>query len=231
MNLERYLTEHHQGTRRQIFRLLRQERVTVNDAVAVAGHTTVQPQDRICVDGLAVTGRQPQYLIFNRPLGFQNDLTPTVPRSLGSLLNDFDRQWQLTALADLPKTATGLVLASDDSRFVSDLQSLGWPSQVTAHLSAPLTDLTALRSAVAWQSLTAEVKAVQQTTTLVGVTHDLTGALTQFAQLPGLVGPVARTAFGPVSLPGDLPMGTYRGLFPAEIDALVAPLDDADAPR
>ncbi|MGP4117580.1 16S rRNA pseudouridylate synthase [Levilactobacillus zymae] len=226
MNLEHYLTEHHQGTRRQIVRLLRQERVTVNDAVVVTGHTAVTATDCICVDGLAVTGRQPQYLVFNRPLGFQDDLTPTTPRSLGGLLNEFDRQWQLTALADLPKEATGLVLASDDAHFLTDLQRIGWASQLTAQLTGPVApDLSALKAAVTWQALTVTPDAVHQTTTIVGTTKGVAAAVIALSQLPGLIGPVTRTGVGPLTLPGDLPVGTYRGLFAPEIDALVAPLD------
>lgn len=226
MNLERYLTEHHQGTRRQIVRLLRQERVTVNDAVVVTGHTPISATDQVRVDGLTVTGRQPQYLIFNRPLGFQDDLTPTTPRSLGSLLNDFDRQWQLAALADLPKEATGLVLASDDGHFLMDLQRVTWASQLTAQLMGPVApDLTALRAAVTWQELTVTPDAVRQTTTIVGTTKGVAAAVIALNQLPGLIGPVVRTGVGPLLLPGDLPVGTYRGLLPTEIDALVAPLE------
>lgn len=226
MNLEHYLTVHHQGTRRQIFRLLRQERVTVNGVVVVTGHQPLEATDRVCVDGVVVTGRQPQYLMFNRPLGFQDDLTPTTARSLGSLLNDFDQQWQLTALVDLPKEATGIVLVSDDAHFLADLRQIGWASQLTAHFTGPAAlDLAAVKGAATWEDLTLKNDTVRQTTTLVGTVHDVAAGVAAIMQLPGLVGPVIRTQLGPLKLPNDLATGTYRGLFPAEIDGLVAPLD------
>lgn len=226
MNLEHYLMGHHQGTHRQIFRLLRQERVTVNDAVVVAGHQPLETTDRVCVDGVEVTGRQPQYLMFNRPLGFQDDLTPTTARSLGSLLNDFDQQWQLAAQVDLPKEATGIVLVSDDAHFLTDLDQIGWASQLTAHFTGPVVpDLTAVKAATTWENLTLKRDTVQQTATLVGTLHDVAAGVAAITPLPGLVGPVIRTQLGPLKLPNDLATGTYRGLFPEEIDALVAPLD------
>ncbi|ERK40595.1 S4 domain protein, partial [Levilactobacillus brevis ATCC 14869 = DSM 20054] len=50
MNIERYLTEHHQGTPGQIFRLLRQGRVKVNDRLIDSPRETVDASDQVTVD-------------------------------------------------------------------------------------------------------------------------------------------------------------------------------------
>ncbi|HIW71008.1 MAG TPA: 16S rRNA pseudouridylate synthase [Candidatus Levilactobacillus faecigallinarum] len=223
MNIERYLSEQHQGTPRQIFRLLRQGRVTVNDTVIGVAYTQVTPTDRVCVDGLAVTGRQPQYLVVNKPMGVVNDLNPTVAHSLGDLLNALDQQRQLGVLADLPKDTTGVVVLSDDHHFLDDLRALAWSSTLTVQLTG--TVVPAIDGQVPWDRLTPTVDQKRKRVTLTVVTTQVAAATTTLRQLPNVTGPVNRVALGPLKLPVDLPIGTYRGLHPQEIDDLVAPLD------
>lgn len=224
MNIERYLSEHHQGTRRQIFRLLRQGRVTVNGTV-ITGYDQVDSTDNVQVDGLTVTGRRPQYLMFNKPLGFATDLVPTHPRSLGSLLNDFDRERLLTVVPDLPKAIAGLALASDDTHFVDDVDQLAWPSELTVQLTGKVAPSEAVLRNAAWQRHVVHVDTKHQVVQLTVTTTTVDAAVAVLNQLPGIVGAVVRSALGPLRLPADLSVGMYRGLFPDEIDGLVAPLD------
>ncbi|WP_395390448.1 MULTISPECIES: 16S rRNA pseudouridylate synthase [Levilactobacillus] len=218
MNIERYLTEHRQGTPRQIFRLLRQGRVTVNDLVVDSPRENVVATDQVRVDGLAVTGRQPQYLVFNKPVGFVLNLEPTSQRSLGSLLNALDQQRTLKALADLPKEAVGLVVASDDEHFLADVTAQNWDSTLQVSLSG--TTVPTLTTNAAFKQVTSSVDQVHQSVTLTLVTSDVPAGIAALSALPGVNGPVSRTAVGPLALPVDLPVGTYRGLFATEIDAV-----------
>jgi len=219
MNIERYLTEHRQGTPGQIFRLLRQGRVTVNDVVVDSPRKLVTSQDDDRDDKLAVAGRQPQYYVFNKPLGFQLSLDPTAPRSLGSLLNGFDQQWQLQSLADLPREAVGVVIASDDAQFLMDVVAQNWLSTCRVQLAGVVVPEIAANPA--FQNLTTQVDQVSQTMTISLQTSDLTAAVATLSQLPGVTGPVERTALGPLSCPVDLAIGTYRGLTASEIDGLL----------
>ncbi|WP_125683243.1 16S rRNA pseudouridylate synthase [Levilactobacillus yonginensis] len=219
MNIERYLTEHRQGTPGQIFRLLRQGRVTVNDVVVDSPRRPVMTQDDVRVDNLAVAGRQPQYYVFNKPMGFQLSMDPTVPRSLGSLLNGFDQQWQLESLADLPREAVGAVIASDDVQFLTDVVAQNWSSTCRVQLTGVVApEITAN---TAFQKLTTQVDQASQTTTVSLETTDLAAAVATLSQLPGVTGPVERTALGPLGCPVDLAIGTYRGLTAIEIDSLL----------
>jgi len=218
MNIERYLTEHRQGTPGQIFRLLRQGRVTVNDLVVDSPRENVVATDQVRVDGLAVTGRQPQYLVFNKPVGFVLNLEPTSQRSLGSLLNALDQQRTLKPLADLPKEAVGLVVASDDEHFLADVTAQNWDSTLQVSLSG--TTVPTLTTNVAFNQVTSSVDQVHQSVTLTLVTSDVPAGIAELTALPGVNGPVSRTALGPLALPVDLPVGTYRGLFAKEIDAV-----------
>lgn len=218
MNIERYLTEHRQGTPGQIFRLLRQGRVTVNDLVVDSPRENVAVTDQVRVDGLTVTGRQPQYLVFNKPVGFVLNLESTSQRSLGSLLNALDQQRSLKALADLPKEAVGVVVASDDEHFLADVTAQNWDSTLQVSLSG--TTVPKLTTNAAFKQVTTNVDQVHQSVTLTLVTSDVPAGIAALSALPGVNGPVNRTALGPLALPVDLPVGTYRGLFATEIDAV-----------
>ncbi|TGD18869.1 pseudouridine synthase domain-containing protein [Levilactobacillus suantsaiihabitans] len=223
MNIERYLTAHRQGTPGQIFRLLRQGRVTVDDQVVDSPRTDVTSDQQVRVDGLTVTGRQPQYLLFNKPVGFVLNLEPTSQRSLGSLLNSLDQQRSLKALANLPKEAVGLVLASDDERFLADVARQNWRSTLQIVLAG--TTVPDLSANVAFQDVTSQVDTVHQTVTVALTTTDVAAGVSALSNLAHANEPVVRTQFGPVALPVDLAVGTYRGLFANEIDALNGPLD------
>ena len=226
MNIERYLNDHRQGTPRQILRLLRQGRVTVNDALIDSPLTTVTKTDAVRVDGMAVTGRRPQYLVFNKPVGFQLSLDPTSVHSLGSLLNALDQVQPLKALADLPKEAIGLVLASDDDHFLTDVAAQEWVSTLQVSLAGVVTTLPLLDNDLTFTALRLVPDEVHQATTVTVKTRDLTAAVSTLMQIKSLNAPVNRVAFGPLTLPVDLSVATYRGLFPTEIDALNGPLDD-----
>lgn len=223
MNIERYLIAHRQGTPGQIFRLLRQGRVTVDDLVVDSPRTDVTGDQQVRVDGVAVTGRQPQYLVFNKPVGFALNLAPTGQRSLGSLLNPLDQPRSLKALADLPQAAVGLVLASDDEHFLTDVAQQNWRSTlqiVLAGLTAPK-----LPTNSAFQAVTSQTDKVRQTTTVSITTTDVLAGVRTLNDLANANEPVVRTQLGPFVLPVDLAVGTYRGLFASEIDALNGPLD------
>lgn len=226
MNIERYLTENRQGTPLQILRLLRQGRVTVNSDVVDSPRATVAVADNVRVDGMTVTGRQPQYLVFNKPVGFQLSMDPTTPHSLGSLLNAFDQPRQLKPLADLPKEAVGLVLASDDEHFLTDVTGQNWPSQFQVQVSG--TTAPVLASNQAFHEVTTHVDQVHQHVTITLTTTDSESAVAVLGALPDVLGPVERLTVGPLRLPVDLPNGAYRGLLPAEIDELTGPLDDGE---
>ncbi|HJE85951.1 16S rRNA pseudouridylate synthase [Levilactobacillus brevis] len=225
MNIERYLNDHRQGTPRQILRLLRQGRVTVNDAPIDSPLATVAKADQVRVDGMTVTGRQPQYLLFNKPIGFQLSMDPTSAHSLGSLLNALDQVRPLKALADLPKEATGLVIASDDDHFLADVEAQEWVSTLRCQLSGSVTQLPSLESDLTFEWVHVVPDDVHQLTHVTVRTRDLTAALTILLDLKHLNGPVSRVAYGPLQLPVDLSVASYRGLFPIEIDDLNGPLD------
>jgi len=224
MNIERYLTDHRQGTPRQILRLLRQGRVTVNDDPIDSPLATVAKADQVRVDGMAVTGRQPQYLVFNKPIGFQLSMDPTSAHSLGSLLNTLDQVRPLKALADLPKEATGLVLASDDDHFLADVEAQEWVSTLQVSLAGAVTALPSLADDLSFSAVQVVPDTVRQTTLVTVKTRDLTAAVPTLLALTAVNGPVSRVAFGPLTLPVDLSVGSYRGLFPVEIDDLNGPL-------
>jgi len=151
-------------------------------------------------------------------VGFVLNLEPTSQRSLGSLLNALDQQRSLNALADLPKEAVGLVVASDDEHFLADVTAQNWDSTLQVSLSG--TTVPTLTTNAAFKQVTSSVDQVHQSVTLTLVTSDVPAGIAELAALPGVNGPVNRTALGPLALPVDLPVGTYRGLFATEIDAV-----------
>ena len=226
MNLEHYLTTHHQGTPRQIFRLLRQGRVTVNETVADSGRQSVTADDEVAVDGLAVTGRQPQYLMLNKPVGVVNDLRATVAHSVGSLLNVLDQERSLQVLADLPKEVAGLVLLSDDAHFLADVQAAHWSSTLEVRVTGTALQDTDLKTLAACQQAQLVTHDLQRYQVVTVQTHQVAVAATALLGLANVSGAVVRTAIGPLQLPVDLSTGTYRGLFESEIDAVMVPTGD-----
>lgn len=221
MTIERYLTEHQQGTPRQIFRLLRQGRVTVNERVVDSPLLKLAEADQVASDGLAVSGRDPQYLLFNKPTGMMASFAPDAQPGLGSLLNTLDRSRALESLADLPRDWAGLVLASDDQPFLADVASQAWASRLQVQLKGQVA-VTAVQD---WQRVTRDYDQLRDVTTLTGWT---TASLADLPSLADQVGPTIRLGFGPLSLSIDLAVGTYRGLFDSETEDLEKQLELAD---
>lgn len=220
MTIERYLTEHQQGTPRQIFRLLRQGRVTVNQQVVDSPLLKLTDADQVAIDGLAVTGRNPQYLLFNKPAGMLTSFAPDAQPGLGSLLNILDRSRPLAAFDDLPREQSGLVLASDDQPFVADIASQDWLS----HLQVQVKGEAKSTSLPNWQRVDRVYDRLRDVTTITGWTT----VENPLSAVPNQVGAVARIGLGPIGLPIDLAIGTYRGLFASEIEELEKQLDLAD---
>ncbi|WP_125546277.1 S4 domain-containing protein [Levilactobacillus lindianensis] len=228
MRIDQYLTDFHQGTRRQVFRLLRQGRVTVNQTAIDSPLTSVTDQDDVRVDGRPVTGRQPSYLVFNKPVGVQLNLDATAPHSLGGLLNALDREQALKVFSDLPKEAAGLVIVSDDDQFLKDVASQDWQSTLRIQLTGCVAELPRLDNDLTFEQVDLMPDKIHQVTTVLARTRDLAVGIPTLASLQGADGPVSRVAFGPLRLPVDLSVSSYRGLYPDEIDALTGPLVDED---
>lgn len=221
MRIDQYLTDFHQGTRRQVFRLLRQGRVTVNQAAIDSPLTTVTDRDDVRVDGRPVTGRQPSYLVVNKPVGVQLSLDATAPHSLGGLLNALDREQALKALPDLPKEAAGLVIVSDDDHFLKDVADQDWLSTLRVRLTGIVSELPVLDNDLTFEEVALMPDKIHQVTTLLARTRDLEVGVPTLANLNGVDGPVSRVAFGPLRLPIDLSVSSYRGLYPDEVDNLM----------
>mgnify|MGYP006962713698 FL=1 len=124
-------------------------------------------------------------------------------------------------MADLPRTIAGLTLVTDDNTFLTEVQGQTWPSTLRVQLTGT-TPLT-LPQNIAAEVVEQRPDQVHQWTMLTLQTTALDSVTAWLESLSRVSGAINRIGWGPIKLSPDLAVGTYRGLFPQEIDALLTP--------
>ena len=120
MRLHLYLARGGVASRRASEGLIAAGRVTVNDVVVTRLGTSVEPGDRVCVDGRAVGAPGPErYLALHKPPGFVcTAADPQGRRRAVELLPDAgERLERLFSVGRLDYSSSGLLLFTSDGRF------------------------------------------------------------------------------------------------------------------
>ncbi len=223
MQLERILQSQGFGTRKDCRALIRHGRV------AVAGTPCADPFAEFDTDGLAfqVDGaswhyRQHVYLMLNKPAGHECSRSPRHHPSVLSLLPAPLQRRAVQTVGRLDADTTGLLLLSDDGRFIHRLTApkhrVPKVYQVTARHALTDAQIAALLAGVSLRDEPAPVAAaacqrvsanVIRLTLTSGKYHQVKRML---AAVGNRVEGLHRLAIGGLSLPDAVPAGGWHWL-------------------
>jgi 16S rRNA pseudouridine516 synthase len=167
MDLESILFTQGFGSRRQCRALVADARVTIGDTVcadADADFPNADPTFRFSVDGAAWPYREHVYLLLNKPAGYECSREPQHHLSVFNLLPPQFATRGVQCVGRLDQDTTGLLLLSDDGKFVHSFTSpkRKVPKVYVATTRHPLDDtqLQTLRDGVALHGESKPIAAV-----------------------------------------------------------------------
>jgi 16S rRNA pseudouridine516 synthase len=235
MQIERILQSQGLGSRRDCRDLVRQNRVQV-DAVTV----TDPARDFACenlvfsVDGAVYRYRAQTYLALHKPAGYECSRQPRDHPSVFSLLPETLLRRGVQCVGRLDQDTTGLLLFSDDGRFIHDhtapKKQLGKTYQVTCKHAVTPDQIERLLTGVQLHDEPAPLCARQcralseyrlELVITEGKYHQVKRML---AAAGNRVESLHRCAIGGYALPNDLAVGEWKWLEAEELTALKLPL-------
>lgn len=123
MRLDKYLAEMGAGTRSEVKKLVRAERVTINGAVAEKPEQKVDPEtDTVCLDGEALLYAAYEYYLFHKPAGCVSATEDKIHKTVMDYLTDTLRD-DLFPVGRLDIDTEGLLLITNDGALAHELLS------------------------------------------------------------------------------------------------------------
>lgn len=229
MRLDQFVSSSTPLSRKEARRAIMAGRVQVNGAPCKLSRQHVQQADDVLLDGTPLTLRGDAYLMINKPAGTLSASTdsdqPTVLDLLPPELAD-----RLHIAGRLDKDTTGLLLLTTDGQWSHKVTSprRECPKCYRVELAEPLDKQSRqqLENGVMLKGETsptrpATVTGLSQTQILLTI-HE--GRYHQVKRMLAAVGNhvtgLHRQSIGAITLDPDLPVGGYRHLSKAEIDAV-----------
>ncbi|MBU3735624.1 MAG: pseudouridine synthase [Methylobacterium sp.] len=228
MQLERILFSQGFGSRKLCRILCYDSRVAVNGSVCddpAADFATASLQ--FSVDGTPWTYHEKAYLMLNKPAGYECSLKPQHHPGVHALLPAPLRERGVQTIGRLDEDTTGLLLFSDDGRFIHRMSSPKWKVPKVYHVTCKhAVDekiATALKAGVQLHDEPAPVAALDCS---VSSTHGLIltlgeGKYHQVKRMVAAAGnrveALRRIAIGELQLPEDLPERQWRWLTREEL--------------
>ena len=114
MRLDRYLHDLGVGSRKDIDRLLKKQRVTVDGAVVKQGAQSVSTQSLVTVDGEVLDYAPTVWLMLNKPPGVITATKDARDETVMDLLPERFSRMQVVPVGRLDKDTTGLLLLTND---------------------------------------------------------------------------------------------------------------------
>lgn len=118
MRLDKLLNDAGLGSRKELKKLIKSGRVTLNGSAAVRPETQVEPgTDRICLDGEQVQYSRFHYYMIDKPTGVLTATRDGKQKTVLDLLPERLRRMGLFPVGRLDKDTSGLLLLTDDGDF------------------------------------------------------------------------------------------------------------------
>tara|TARA_B100001989_G_scaffold39019_1_gene23765 strand:- start:1207 stop:1953 length:747 start_codon:yes stop_codon:yes gene_type:complete len=238
MRIQKYLANHSQLSRRQVERLILEGHVTVNDQLAEIGQS-VGRGDCIIVDGQSFnvqfsTSERPQVLILNKPLGVicskvDAQMRPTI---FELLPNQNQEKWIMVGRLDV--NTSGLILFTTNGDFAHKLMhpssQLVRRYHVRVYGEVRSEAVTCMLQGVMIDGRRLSFKSCKQLKNkqhAKNAWYEVEVLSGQYRMVRRLwesqsirVSRLVRVAYGPVSLPKSLRVGTCAMLSDVDVDAL-----------
>lgn len=220
------------GTRKEVRQLIKAGRISVDDEICKdpARHVDAEAQ-AFRLDGEIIDTRRFIYLILNKPEGVLSATEDSRDPVVIDLLSARHRAFEPFPVGRLDKDTKGLLLLTNDGTLNHQLISPRWHVNkvYVAKLRDPAPDgyHDKLRQGIiiddGYQCMPALLEILSEDGRTVQLTIQ-EGKFHQvkrmFEALDNFVEDLTRIAFGPITLPEDLPRGEYRELTKEEIDLL-----------
>lgn len=235
LRLDKFLANMKVGSRSQVHEIIKAGQVTVNGKVCRSAKQKVKEDAEVLVNGQAVIYQQYHYFLLNKPAGVLLATEDSRQKTVLDLLKDQDRYQKIAPVGRLDKDTTGLLLLTNDGQLAHQLLApeyhvpktyyallVGVADEETAKaIAAGLTlkDGTELKPGqlkILRQDKDQEQSEIEITIT-EGKYHQVKR---MFASQGMKVLKLKRLSMGPLTLPYDLALGSYRPLTEEELAAL-----------
>lgn len=231
MQLERLLHSQGFGSRKECRALIRSGRVAIAGAEAEDPALEIDPAGLVFnVDGVDWAYQAQAYLMLNKPAGYECSHQPKHHASIYSLLPPPLNGRGVQSIGRLDEDTTGLLLFSDDGRFIHAVSSgkrkVPKTYRVVAKHAVDDEGIARLLAGVQLVDEPGPVAAagcerVDANTLLLTVTE---GRYHQVKRMVAAIGnrveALSRVAVGALALPPDLAPGAWRWLRPDEVELL-----------
>lgn len=114
MRLDRYLHDLGFGSRKDIDRLLKKQRVTVDGNIVKQGAQAVTAESAVAVDGEVLAYEPTVWLMLNKPAGVITATKDAYDKTVMDLLPERFARMQVVPVGRLDKDTTGLLLLTND---------------------------------------------------------------------------------------------------------------------
>jgi 23S rRNA pseudouridine2605 synthase len=219
------------GSRRDCEELIRDGRVAIDKQTVTELGTRVDPlRQEIRVDGEALRKPKRQYFAVNKPVGVVT--TSHDPSGRERVIDLVPTEERVFAVGRLDRSSEGLILVTNDGEFANRITHPRYGVEKTYLVRvagapdrkqlARLTKGVHLAEGYARAQSIAVKKKHGQSTDLMIVLNE--GRNREIRRILARVGhkvlALKRIAVGPIKL-GDLPLGAWRKLLPAEVESLL----------
>ncbi len=224
--LQKILSARGIASRRAAEKMIEEGRVTVNGLVAVLGQTADTDLDEILLDGRPLPSAQGfVYLLLHKPRGFVTTLSDEKGRKTAAQLVE-DCGVRVYPVGRLDMDSEGLLLFTNDGDFANllmhpshevDKTYLTWVENCTED---GLKRLQAPMELDGYHIRVPGVRLIRPGLLEITIHEGRNRQVRRMCELAGMrVTRLKRVREGQLSL-GDLPLGKWRYLTPAEVDAL-----------
>ncbi|MBT7623307.1 MAG: rRNA pseudouridine synthase [Flavobacteriaceae bacterium] len=123
IRLNKFISNSGFCNRRQADDYISQGRVSVNDKIIVKLGSKVSLKDSVKLDGRKVFPVKMQYIILNKPKGFHCISAKKNSKTVFSLLSSIKEENRIMSLDFLKENHTGLIILSNDTEFVIQINA------------------------------------------------------------------------------------------------------------
>lgn len=235
LRLDKFLANMKAGSRSQVHEIIKAGQVTVNGKVCRSAKQKVKEDAEVLVNGQAVIYQQYHYFLLNKPAGVLLATEDSRQKTVLDLLKDQDRYQKIAPVGRLDKDTTGLLLLTNDGQLAYQLLAPEYHVPKTYYaLLVGVADEETAKAIVAGLTLKdgtelkpGQLKILRQDkdqeqseieiTITEGKYHQVKR---MFASQGMKVLKLKRLSMGPLTLPDDLALGSYRPLTEEELAAL-----------
>lgn len=225
MRINKFISEHGICSRREADKWIEAGRITVNGVIATLG-TRVADQDEVLLDGKSLGQRRTAtYLMLNKPVGIECTTNRRVDGNIIDFLNYPERVFPI---GRLDRNSDGLILLTNDGDIVNAILRAEneHEKEYIVTVDQPVTDvfLSGMSSGVrVLGRLTnpCRVNLVSKNVFRIVLTQGMNRQIRRMCSALGYnVRRLQRIRIMNVKL-GELPLGRWRELTPAELEGLL----------